>query len=289
MARYRFALRPKWILSHIFVLVMVVLFVIAGFWQLNRLQGKKDRNARVVAHKEMAIAPAVGLVKPDDYVGASDLEFRRVTATGTYLRDQEVLVRSRSRESEPGSWILTPLKLSDGTALVVNRGWIPNSGEFESVPARFRAPSGTVAVTGLVRKTETRGHFGSVDPKAGTLHNLARADVARLDQQVPEHVLPFYLQLQSQDPPIRFTDPKTVPAPELDEGPHLSYAIQWFAFTLGTLIFYPLILRRRAGEIEREEADAALDAAAAAAAEDESDESDETTEADTPEVETAKG
>ena len=263
MSRYRFALRPKWILSHVFVLFMVVAFINLGFWQLSRLQEKKDRNQRVTDRREQPVAEAASLAEPGDFDTAGGLEFRRATATGTYLVDQEVIVRSRSRESSPGSWILTPLKLSDGTALVVNRGWISNSGQYLSVPKRYRAPAGTVTVTGLVRKTETRGSFGPTDPKTGTLSNLARADVARLDQQVPEKLLPFVLQLQTQVPRIKLTDPKTVPAPELDEGPHLSYALQWFTFATMTVIIYPLILRRRAREIEREEMDAALDAESA--------------------------
>jgi len=132
---------------------------------------------------------------------------------------------------------------------------------FEAVPDQYAAPSGTVTATGLVRKTETRGSFGPKDPATGTLENLARADVARIDQQLDADVLPFYLQLQEQDPAITTADPRVVPAPELDEGPHLSYTIQWFAFSAMTVVFYVLILRRRAREIEREEKDAELDRA----------------------------
>ncbi|WP_421119661.1 SURF1 family protein [Aquihabitans daechungensis] len=261
MSRYRFALRPRWIISHVFVLAMVVAFVFAGFWQLNRLQEKRDRNDRVAARTAEAVADAVSLARPGDYAGAADLEFRRTTATGTYLADQEVLVRARSRDSAPGSWILTPLQVDDGTAVVVNRGWISNGGQFESVPDRYRAPEGEVTVTGLVRETETRGRFGPKDPTTGTLENLARADIARLDQQVEADVLPFYLQLQEQDPAVTPEDPRPVPAPDLDEGPHLSYALQWFTFALMTVIIYPLILRRRAREIEREALEAELDRA----------------------------
>lgn len=261
MSRYRFALRPRWILSHLFVLAMVVAFINLGFWQLGRLQEKRDRNDRVRERTAEQVAPASDLAAPGDFDAASSLEFRRATATGTYLADQEVLIRSRSRDSAPGSWVMTPLELSDGTALLVNRGWISNSGQLESVPERFRAPTGEVTVTGLVRETETRGSFGPTDPTTGTLGNLARADVARVDRQVGEDLLPFYLQLQEQDPAITAGDPRPVPAPELDEGPHLSYALQWFTFALMTVIIYPLILRRRAREIEREARQAELDRA----------------------------
>ena len=259
MSRYRFALRPKWIVSHVFVAALVVAMIWAGFWQLSRLQEKRDRNDKVTARSAEAVVDIESLTTPGAYDEGGAVEFRRARATGRYLADQEVLVRSRSRDGAPGSWILTPLALGDGTAVTVNRGWIPNSGQLAGVPDQYRAPSGPVEVVGLVRPTETRGSFGPRDPATGTLTNLARADLARLDRQVPQDLLPVYLQLQTQRPAQTERFPEPVPTPTLDEGPHLSYAIQWFIFTTVALIGYPLILRRRAREVEREEADAAED------------------------------
>ena len=259
MSRYRFALRPRWILSHLFVLALVAAMVAAGLWQLNRLQEKKDRNAKVTARTSEPVVGVETLTEPGAYGSVGGSEFRRVTATGTYRADQEVLVRSRSRDGAPGSWILTPLELTDGVAVTVNRGWIPNSGQLDGVPEQYRAPSGEVTVTGLVRRTETRGSFGPRDPKSGTLTNLARADIARLDRQVPEDLLPLYVQVEGQQPAIADPAPSPVPIPALDEGPHLSYAVQWGLFTGIALIGYPLILRRRARELEREAGDDDLD------------------------------
>ena len=252
MSRYRFALKPRWIASHLFVLLLVVTMISAMFWQISRLHQKQARNAKVAARSHEPTAPITSLTKPGAYDGAGALEFRRVTATGTYQADQQVLVRSRSRDGAPGSWVLTPLVLADGQAVTINRGWIANGGEFLRVPARFAPATGTVTVTGLARPSETRGSFGSRDPKTGTLTNLARADIKRLDQQVPEDLLPVFIQLETQKPGLTDQDPEPVPMPALDEGPHLSYAIQWAIFTTIALVGYPLILRRRAREIEKE-------------------------------------
>lgn len=259
MSRYRFALRPKWIVSHVIVLALVAAMIGACFWQLSRLQEKKDRNVKVSARSEQPLVAVQTLARPGEFASVGDLEFRDVTATGRYLVDQEVLVRSRSRDGAPGSWILTPLELADGTAVTVNRGWIANSGQLESVPARFRAPDGEVTVTGLVRQTETRGSFGPTDPVSGTLTNLARADVARLDTQVPESLLPLYIQLISQDPTLADGAPSPVPKPIPDEGPHLGYAVQWAIFSTIAAVGYPLILRRRAREVEAENTEPDLD------------------------------
>ena len=157
----------------------------------------------------------------------------------------------------------TELKVSfwidDGLSVAVIRGWFPNPRLLDQVPDSYRAPDGPVTVTGLVRLTETRGSFGPKDPSAGTLTDLARADVARLDAQVPGDLLPFTVQLLEQDPAVTKADPVPVPAPALDEGPHFSYAVQWFIFTTIAIGGYPLILRSRAREIEREELDERLD------------------------------
>ena len=254
MSRYRFALRPKWIVSHIFIAFLVILMINLGFWQLRRLHEKRTHNKEVLARSAQPLVPVRTLAKagdPQSVVGPD--EYRRVSAIGRYAADEEVLVRSRSWDSAPGSWILTPLVLPDGSAVVVNRGWIPNGGVYSAVPKRYRAPEGVVRVTGLFRQTEKRGAFGPHDPPTGRLTNLARADVVRLGKQVPQHLVPGWIQLQTQRPSEGSGAARPLPFPTLDEGPHLSYAFQWFFFTSVALVGYPLILRRRAREVAIEE------------------------------------
>ena len=253
MSRYRFALHPKWIVSHVLVALLVVGLCNLGVWQLRRLDDKRTNNDLVVARLDEAEAPVSTLLGAGDAESVvGGVEYRRVNATGTYLRDDEVLVANRSRDGAPGSWVLTPLDLGNGRAVVVNRGWISNTGGLDAVPSVARAPEGKVTVTGIVRPSETRGSIGPKDPTTGTLDMLARADIARLDQQVGADLLPGWIQMTEQVPPRTVTDPKPVPRPSLDEGPHLSYAFQWFFFMTIALVGYPLILRRRAREIELE-------------------------------------
>lgn len=246
MSSYAFARRPKWIASHVLVVLLVALMIAAMFWQISRLHEKQARNRTIVARTDEPVAPVADLTEPGAHDAAKALDFRPVTATGTYLADQEVLVRGRSNNGAPGSWVLTPLDLGGGVAVVVNRGWIENNGRYESVPDAVRAPKGKITVRGYARRSERRGSFGARDPEDGTLTNLARADVERLDQQVPEELLPVYIQLESQQPPVTSTDPTPVPLPELSEGPHLSYAVQWAIFSIIAVVGYVLILRRRA-------------------------------------------
>ena len=135
---------------------------------------------------------------------------------------------------------------ADGTAVVVNRGWIPFNYTEAGPWTDFDPPSGTVAVIGMAMDPQVRGGglvAGPSDASQGVLRSLARVDVERLQQQVDERLLPVYVNLQGQDPKQDGDLPQALPAPELDEGPHLSYAGQWFIFATLTVIFLPLFIR----------------------------------------------
>lgn len=242
---YAFARQPKWILSHLFVLVLVLAMIVAGFWQLDRLQQKKDRNALITERQDEPVAAVDRIVSASDPTDVGDeVRFRRATAAGTYDEAEQVLVRNRSFDGAPGSWVLTPLVLDGGDVLVVNRGWVPVTGDQE-LSATAAPPAGPVSVEGLLEASQARGSFGPRDPTGQELDVLSRVDLDRYQEQVAADLYPVWLQLESQDPAV--TEPPTlVEPPELSEGPHLAYAFQWFTFTAIALIGYPLILRRRA-------------------------------------------
>jgi cytochrome oxidase assembly protein ShyY1 len=242
---YAFAREPKWILSHVFVLVLVMAMIGAGLWQLDRLQQKKDRNALVSERQDEPVAPIDQIVAVDDPTSVGDgVRFRRATAVGTYDGAAQVLVRNRTFDSAPGSWVLTPLVLEDGSVLIVNRGWVPVTGDQALDPAAAPA-EGEVTVEGLLETSQTRGSFGPTDPSDQVLDTLSRVDLDRYQEQVGGDLYPVWLQLESQEPADE-PPPTPVPPPELSEGPHLGYAFQWFTFTVIALVGYPLILRRRA-------------------------------------------
>jgi cytochrome oxidase assembly protein ShyY1 len=250
---YRFVLRPRWILSHVLVLVLIVVMINLGFWQLRRLDEKKTNNAAVRANESLAVVPVDSMMGPDDPTSSGkDLAFRRVTVTGTYDTGNEVIVRARSLNERPGVWVATPLRLASGDAVVVVRGFLPTQGTPEKVPAEAEPPSGQVTIEGLLQETQTRGLFGPTDPD-GRLRNIARVDVERLQQQVPYRLYPAYVQLKSSNPAQPGTQPEVLPEPALDEGPHLGYAVQWFIFSTIALVGYPLIIRRSARNREDDE------------------------------------
>ena len=241
---YRFLLQPRWILSHLLVLGLVILMVNLGFWQLRRLDEKRDFNALVTERTEAEPAPVEEVLAADATgAEAEHVLYRRVTASGRYLPDEEVLVRNRTFHGKSGAWVLTPLELDDGTAVVVNRGWVPVQEGLTMQP-EWGAPTGPVTVDGLLFPTQTRGRFGSTDPDEGRLESLARADLGRIQDQVDQDLFPAYVQLTAQQPDQAGDYPAPLEELELDEGPHLNYAGQWFIFSTVALVGYPLLLRR---------------------------------------------
>jgi surfeit locus 1 family protein len=257
---WRFARRPSWIARHVLVVALVATMIGFGLWQLRRLDERREQNALISARMDEAPAAVADLVPAGAAIGSEEIEavrHRPVVAEGRYRHDDSVVVDNRSYNGAPGGWVLTPLLLDGGGAVVVNRGFIGFTREGTLVPPA--PPEGTVTVEGLVYPSQQRGRFGGADPAEGRLEVLARADIGRLAQQLDYEVLPALVQLRASDPaelPAGPEEPALIPLPDptLDDGPHLSYAVQWFIFSTIGIVGYPLILRRVAEQEARERA-----------------------------------
>jgi cytochrome oxidase assembly protein ShyY1 len=185
-----------------------------------------------------------------------DVLHRRAVAEGRYLADQTVVVENRTFNGAPGAWVLTPLELAPGEAVLVNRGFIgfDREGELVAPPP----PPGVVRVEGLLQPGQQRGSFGARDPEEGTLAVVARVDLDRIDAQVPEQLLPAYLQRVTSspdEPAAAEARPQLVPLepPDVGEGPHLAYAVQWGIFAAIAAGGYLLLLRRVAKDQAKEQ------------------------------------
>jgi cytochrome oxidase assembly protein ShyY1 len=249
---WHFARTPKWIVRHVLVVLLVVSMVLLGLWQLRRLDQKREHNALVESRQDEPAVSVTEVVPWTSNVGddaVDDVLYRAVEARGTYIDDDTVVVENRTFNGAPGAWVLTPLLLSSGSAVVVNRGFIgfDHDGKISPPPA----PSGPVEVTGLVFPSQTRGSFGATDPDDVDLDVLARVDLDRYEAQVDYDLLPAYVQRETSTPPEQGAGPGeqelvVLEGPELDEGPHLGYAVQWFIFTTIAAGGYALLLRRMA-------------------------------------------
>jgi cytochrome oxidase assembly protein ShyY1 len=244
-----FWLEPKWVAGHVLAVVLVVLFVNLGLWQLQRLDEKRERNAAIAAQSSAPAQPLDDVVGPEAAPSEVDqLVYRRASARGTWDADASVLVRSRSLGGRPGFHVLTPLVTGDGAALIVNRGFAPLTADPEEALAATRPRPGTVEVNGVLLAGQQREGIGPTDPAEGVLTQIARVDLARLQQQYGAPLYPMYLQLTEQAPAPAGDLPVVLPEPEQDEGNHLSYAVQWFAFAAIGAGGWPVLLRHTARE-----------------------------------------
>jgi surfeit locus 1 family protein len=203
-----------------------------GVWQLDRLDQRRAHNEAV---RTGLAADPTSLVEA---LAEPDPAYRRVVVTGTYDAAHEVILYGRAFDGRPGDHVLTPLLLADGTAVIVDRGWVPfEPDRVVPVGGAAAAAPGEVTLEGFLVPSEDAG-----DDEGPAVDTIQRIDLARLGAQMPYALVPFAVQLEDQSPPVDL--PVPAPAPELTEGPHLSYAIQWFAFALIALGGSMVIARR---------------------------------------------
>lgn len=230
--------KPRWLVGHVVVVVVAVAFVNLGFWQLRRLDERKQHNALVLARSATpGPLPVATGNDPDDLV------YRRVTVTGTYDPSHEVLARFRSREGLPGYEVVTPLMVDGGPVVLVDRGWVPlDVGDRWPVPAAA-PPTGEVTVDGLLAPPEGGGL--RLERREGRPPVVGAIDVVALRQAgvAPAGVYPVHLLAEAAS---NDGYPAPVDPPDLGDGPHLSYALQWFSFAAVVVVGWIVLLARRA-------------------------------------------
>lgn len=212
-------------------LAALILFVglcALGVWQVERLAWKRDLIARVDARIHAAPVPAPASVTKAD-------EYRRVTATGTFLHDQAALVQAATVRGA-GYWVLTPLRQSNGAIVLINRGFVPPEAK-----TRYERPQGVVRVTGLLRLTEPDGGFlRSNDAIADRWYSRDVAAIAAARQLRP--VANYFIDAQAD--PL----PDALPVGGLTvvsfPNNHLQYAITWFILAAMVAGAYILVMRQ---------------------------------------------
>ncbi|MBA3738333.1 MAG: SURF1 family protein [Actinobacteria bacterium] len=221
------------------VAIVVIASVVAatciafGFWQLQRLADRRARNAAIEherSREPILITTAVGWGEVEPYTP--------VRASGTFDPAHEVIVFGRSLDGEPGHLVVTPLRFDDGTAALVVRGWIPFDHQIVPV-ADAAPPAGAFTIRGFLVPDE--GDGSTVPDENGA---IGRLDVDGIRSTLPYPVLPLAIQLTDQARPQLTDLPVPIPPEELSEGPHLSYAVQWFTFAAVAIVGGAILLRR---------------------------------------------
>ena len=229
--------RSRWVGVAVLLLVSGVCARL-GVWQLSRSHQRRVVNAAILRSRA---EPPISLDAPGARDSAS-LAYRRVTATGRYDRGRELVLRGQAYMGTPGVYVVTPLRLRESdTALLVLRGFVPAA---DAVRADLRAldEPGELSVTGLAEPIGSGGGQPLVVEGSST---WARLDLPALRGTLPYPILPVAL-LQTPDSALpRY--PRRLDAPEVDDGPHLNYAVQWFLFSVMGIAFGLVVVARGGG------------------------------------------
>lgn len=223
MHTLRFLVSRRWIA---FALVVVGLAWVAwrlGEWQFHRLDDRKTSNAVVERNELAGPAPVQQVMAPGRDVEKSD-EWRIVEATGTYAVDDTVVVRYRTRDGSAGVDVVVPLELADGTSVLVDRGWYGTDNRGTTPDDVPEPPAGEVSITGWVRQ-DAEGDSTQVTEQSTRAVNSAEIGQA-LDREV---VGGGWIDLRTESPEAS-TPLLPVEMPELNNGPHFFYGLQWWFF-----------------------------------------------------------
>jgi cytochrome oxidase assembly protein ShyY1 len=221
-----------------------------GFWQLDRYYYRVSINNRIDAATAAAPVPlgtvlapppstVPGAVGPDAPASAA---WTRVSVTGHYDEAHEVLARARTVNDDLGFEIVTPLVLDNGTAILIDRGWLPSPADGVSAPVIPPAPTGTVTVDGRIHASESRPDAPQLYAGRISVRRIAPASVA---SGLPYPVYGAYVTMDAQTPA---KDPSFVGvSPDYQNSTmNAGYVAQWWSFAVLTLVGYVYLVIKEA-------------------------------------------
>ena len=212
----------RWLGALGVALAFAVAAYFLGQWQWHRYEAKSARADRINAHYDAKPRPVADVLDTSPMPLAE--EWTRVSMQGRYAADQTLLVRNRPFDGAYGYEVLVPFVDTSGSTVLVDRGWVLNADDAETLPDVVPAPTGTVTVTGWLRRSEPS--LGKTLP-AGQLASINLQEASR---QVGSPLLGAYVvmgveRLRDGTAPDR---PTALEPPDTDLGPHQAYAFQWW-------------------------------------------------------------
>lgn len=230
---------PRWVLVHVSVVSLTAFMVFLGFWQLDRLEQRRERNAAIETNTRSEPVPATAAM------GVKQNEWRRVRLSGTYINDKTVIVINRSQDGVAGDNIAVPFRTESNGIFLVNRGFVPLT-----VSSRT-SPDQPLELVGYVRLTQDRRTLGAIDANVVGTKEFQRFDLPRIKTATGLDMnTGYFVQLIEESPSPGTGFPTPVPLPEVDEGSHFSYAMQWFFFSSVAFVAWIAVIRRRLREEE---------------------------------------
>jgi cytochrome oxidase assembly protein ShyY1 len=235
---WRFALTWRWVRYLLLAIAFAVACVLLCLWQLDRRNTALDELARVDSNYSSAAQP-IDRVLPDPDAFDIDDKWQPVTVTGTYLRDEQLLVRNRPNNGGPGFEVLTPLQLADGSVFIVDRGWLPTGRDQDSPDVVPEAPAGEVTVEARLKPGEP-----TLPGRSAPTGQVASIQLDDIAEALDRTTYTGAYGLMVTEDPAPAERPMAASKPARDEGPHLSYAFQWLVFALFGFIGLGYALRQ---------------------------------------------
>jgi cytochrome oxidase assembly protein ShyY1 len=238
----RFLLSRRGLSLVAFAVLVAAACVALGLWQLDRYEQRLARNAAVASSLQASPAPLAAVVEPG--TAAADVpdeaQWRTVVVQGSYDPASVVTLRLRPVDGQSGVHVLTPLVQADGTAVLVDRGFLA-TGRGTGTVEPPEPPTGTVEVQGRLRLTESgrgSGLDADTDPPS-----IRFVDLDALRAELGLDLAPVWLERADQAPP-EAAALAAVPPPRLSTGTSLIYAVQWFLFGVIAVVGFAVLARR---------------------------------------------
>ncbi|MBZ4486490.1 SURF1 family protein [Microbacterium sp. cx-55] len=241
----------RWSVYAAIALIFAIICVMLSNWQFSRNDARAEQLA--LAERNYDAAP----LALDDAVSSVDvfdgeLEWHPVAVEGSYLPDDQLVVRNRPHGGTSAFEVLVPFRADDGRILIVNRGWVPPAESGDGPAVIAAPPAGDVTITVRMRPGEALPTSGRSAP-AGQVPTIALPLIA--ETAGPDTITSAYGILATEDP-APTERPQPLDAPSIDPGPFLSYAIQWILFAIMGFVFIGYIIRT---EVKHAREDAAED------------------------------
>jgi cytochrome oxidase assembly protein ShyY1 len=234
-------------------LLLIPAFIGLGYWQRTLWKDRADSQGLVYAKLDAKPA-ALDTIDPVGHFVTQDQQWMAVTVTGHYDTAHQFAVRNRSQNENAGWYVVTPLVLPDGSAVLVNQGWIATSNSdipSTTMPALPPVPGGTVTVTGWLQPDETTADTRITDDTAklptGEIALITKTD---LQSRVPETLHDGSIQLNTSSPAnTSAAAAQPVPEPSYDNTMYIAYMVQWWVFAVVMPVTWLKLLHRESQEI----------------------------------------
>ncbi|TFD24686.1 SURF1 family protein [Cryobacterium sp. TMT2-23] len=226
MTGWRFTFTRRWAGYLAVTILFAAVCAGLGLWQIARRDQALAEIRRVEANYGATPVPLKEALPTRGSFSESQ-KWLPVEMTGTYLSEDELIVRNRPLNINPGFEVLTPLLLADGSVFIVDRGWLP-TGETSEAPASVpNAPAGQVTVVARLKAGEP-----SLAGRSARGNQIATINLTEVAARLDAPTYTGAYGLMASEDPAPADRPVAVTRPVKDEGPHLSYAFQWFVFAL---------------------------------------------------------